>query len=87
MLDPAHAAEAKRIEGEVIGATDPMGSPNLSSAKLTVEAIMDNAACRYGGVLRGTTAPVVFMSRADSPATRLDSLALALRLLDTGGDA
>jgi phosphotransacetylase len=84
----AEAAEAKRIEGEVIGAADAMVFPNLLSANLTVKAIMYTAACRYGGVLRGTTAPVVFMSRADSPATRLNSLALALRLLDTtGGDA
>ena len=33
------------------------------------------------GVLVGARCPVVFMSRADSAATRLHSLALALRLL------
>ena len=75
------AAEAKQIGGAVIGAADAMVFPNLVSANLTVKAIMYTAACRYGGVLRGTAAPVVFMSRADSPATRLNSLALALRLL------
>jgi phosphotransacetylase len=55
--------------------------PNLLSANLTVKAIMYTSRCRYGGVLQGTTAPVAFMSRADTPATRLNSLALALRLL------
>jgi phosphate butyryltransferase len=77
----AEAAEAKQLGGAVIGAADAMVFPNLVSANLTVKAIMCTAACRYGGVLRGTAAPVVFMSRADSPATRLNSLALALRLL------
>jgi phosphotransacetylase len=75
------AAEAKRVGGAVSGTADAMIFPNLVSANLTVKAIMYTAACRFGGVLRGTTAPVVFMSRADSPATRLNSLALALRLL------
>ena len=54
--------------------------PDLLSANLTVKAIMYTADCRFGGVLRGTARPVVFMSRADTTATRLNSLALALRL-------
>jgi phosphotransacetylase len=83
----AEAAEAKRFEGEVTGSADVMVFPNLVSANLTVKAIMYTAACRFGGVLRGTAAPVVFMSRADSPATRLNSLAMALRLLDDEGEA
>jgi len=84
-FDLAYAAGAgtsKRIEGEVVGAADIMLFPNLLSANLTVKAIMYTADCRFGGILRGTTAPVVFMSRADSTETRLNSLALALRFLD-----
>ena len=77
----ADAADKKRAGGEVVGAADVMLFPDLTAANLTVKAIMCTAPCRYGGVLRGTTSPVVFMSRADSPATRLHSLALALRLL------
>jgi phosphate butyryltransferase len=57
-------------------------SSNLLSANLTVKAIMYTADCRFGGVLRGTSAPVVFMSRADTTETRLNSLALTLRILD-----
>jgi phosphotransacetylase len=52
--------------------------PNLLAANLTVKAIMYTAACRFGGVLCGAACPVVFMSRADTTATRLNSLALAL---------
>jgi phosphate butyryltransferase len=84
-FDLAYATEAgakKRIEGSVVGAADIMLFPNLLSANLTVKAIMYTTDCRFGGVLKGTIAPVVFMSRADTTATRLDSLALSLRILD-----
>jgi phosphotransacetylase len=50
------------------------------SANLTVKAMMYTADCRFGGVLCGAGCPVVFMSRADTTATRLNSLALALKL-------
>jgi phosphotransacetylase len=83
-FDLAYAAEAatkKRGQGPVVGAADVMLFPDLVSANLTVIAIMYTAECRFGGVLCGATCPVAFMSRADSTATRLNSLTLALRLL------
>jgi phosphotransacetylase len=78
----ADAADKKRVGGEVVGAADVMVFPDLLSANLTVKAVMYTADCRFGGVLQGASAPVVFMSRADTAATRLRSLALALRVLD-----
>lgn len=75
------AGEKKKIEGGVVGAADAMLFPDLSSANLTVKAIMYTADCRFGGVLCGTACPVVFMSRADTTTTRLNSLALTLRML------
>jgi phosphate butyryltransferase len=80
------AGEKKCIAGEVVGAADIMVFPNLLSANLSVKAIMYTADCRFGGVLKGTTAPVVFMSRADTVATRLNSLALTLAILDHEDD-
>jgi phosphate butyryltransferase len=84
-FDLAYAADAgakKRVEGSVIGEADIMLFPSLLSANLTVKAIMYTADCKFGGVLRGTSAPVVFMSRADNTETRLNSLALTLRILE-----
>jgi phosphate butyryltransferase len=84
-FDLAYASDAgvkKQFESDVGGAADIMLFPNLLSANLTVKAIMYTSDCRFGGVLRGTSAPVVFMSRADSTETRLNSLALTLRILD-----
>jgi phosphotransacetylase len=75
------AAGKKGVGGDVVGAADVMIFPDLSSANLTVKAIMYTADCRFGGVLRGTTHPVAFMSRADDVPTRLNSLAMALRLI------
>jgi phosphotransacetylase len=78
----AVAGERKRIGGSVVGAADIMLFPNLLAANLTVKAMMYTADCRFGGVLGGTSVPVVFMSRADTTETRLNSLALTLALLD-----
>lgn len=82
----ADAGEKKRIEGAVVGAADGMLFPNLLSANLTVKAIMYTADCRFGGVLCGAACPVVFMSRADSTATRMNSLAFTLRMLTARND-
>ena len=77
----ADAGEKKKIDGGVVGAADAMLFPDLLSANLTVKAIMYTADCRFGGVLCGASSPVVFMSRADTTTTRLNSLALTLKLL------
>jgi phosphotransacetylase len=58
----------------------------LLAANLTVKAIMYTARSRFGGVLCGAACPVVFMSRADTVETRLNSLALAIRLLLAADD-
>jgi phosphotransacetylase len=76
----ADAADKKRIGGPVVGAADVFLFPNLLAANLTVKAIMYTADCRFGGVLCGAACPVVFMSRADSTSTRLNSLAVALKI-------
>jgi phosphate butyryltransferase len=77
----AAAAERKKRTDAAFGVADIMLFPNLLAANLTVKAIMYTAACRFGGMLCGASCPVVFMSRADTPATRLNSLALALHAL------
>jgi phosphate butyryltransferase len=76
----ADAAAKKKLADADFGVADIMLFPNLLSANLAVKAIMYTADCRFGGVLCGAACPVVFMSRADTTATRLNSLALALRL-------
>ena len=76
-FDAAAAAKKKLAEG----VADIMLFPNLLSANLTVKAITYTADCCFGGVLCGAACPVVFMSRADTAARRLNSMALALNVL------
>jgi phosphotransacetylase len=71
------AGSRKGIDGPVVGAADILLFPDLTSANLTVKAIMYTADCRFGGILCGASCPIVFMSRSDTAATRLNSLALA----------
>jgi phosphate butyryltransferase len=79
-FDTAAAAKKKRNDPE-FGIADILLFPNLLSSNLTVKAIMYTADCLFGGVLCGVSCPVVFMSRSDTTATRLNSLALALNTL------
>jgi phosphate butyryltransferase len=72
------AAMKKQRHDPAFGIADILILPNLLAANLTVKAIMYTAACRFGGVLCGAACPVAFMSRSDTTATRLSSLALAL---------
>jgi phosphotransacetylase len=78
MAFDVEAAVKKQRHDSAFGVADVLLFPNLLAANLTVKAIMYTAACRFGGVLCGAACPVVFMSRADTTATRLNSLALAL---------
>lgn len=83
-FDLAYASVAgarKGIGGDVTGQADAMVFPNLLSANLTVKSMMYTADCRFGGILKGTSSPVVFMSRADNVETRLHSIAFALHTL------
>lgn len=74
------AGEKKGVAGDVTGHADAMIFPNLLAANLTVKAMMYTADCQFGGVLTGTTHPVVFMSRADNIQTRMNSIAYAIQL-------
>jgi phosphotransacetylase len=89
-FDLAYAAEAaatKNLHFADFDMADILLFPNLLCANLTVKAIMYTAECRFGGVLCGAACPVVFMSRADTTATRLNSLALAVVLATNASKA
>ncbi|TWT58628.1 Phosphate acetyltransferase [Thalassoglobus neptunius] len=78
------ASNKKGIDGEVTGCVDAMVFPNLLSANLTVKGMMYTSDCQFGGILTGTSHPVVFMSRADTVETRLNSIAYALHVCEAG---
>lgn len=72
------AAGKKGISNPVAGRAEVMLVPDIHSGNLMGKAIMYFAECRFGGVVVGTSAPAVFLSRSDSAETRLDTLALGV---------
>ncbi|MCX7804046.1 MAG: bifunctional enoyl-CoA hydratase/phosphate acetyltransferase [Planctomycetota bacterium] len=76
-------ARKKGIEHPVAGRAEILLVPDIHSGNLMAKAIMYFSECEFGGIVMGTRAPVAFLSRADSAATRLNSIALAV--LTAGG--
>jgi len=80
-LDNAVSEEDARKKGithPVAGHAEIMLAPDIHSGNLMAKAIMYFAECSFGGIVVGSSAPIVFLSRADTAATRLNSLALGV---------
>ena len=71
------AAEHKNISGPVAGRADIMLLPNIESANVMYKTLTYTAKTKNGGILVGTSAPVILTSRADSFETKVNSIALA----------
>jgi len=73
-----HAAALKGIASPVAGQADLLICPDVVAGNLLGKSMLYLAGARGAGVLLGARAPVVMLSRADDPATKLRSLALAV---------
>lgn len=71
------AAEHKGITGEVAGKADILLLPNIETANVMYKTLTYTAKTRNGGLLVGTSAPVILTSRADNFETKVNSIALA----------
>ena len=71
------AAEHKGITGEVAGKADIVLLPNIETANVMYKTLTYTAKTRNGGLLVGTSAPVILTSRADNFETKVNSIALA----------
>lgn len=71
------AAEHKGITGPVAGKADIILLPNIETANVMYKTLTYTAECKNGGLLVGTSAPVILTSRADSFETKVNSIALA----------
>jgi phosphate butyryltransferase len=76
----AEAAQAKGIAGPVAGQADILLVPSVLVGNIFAKGIMYFAGCRFGGVVAGTTRPVMFLSRADTAAAKLNTIALGVLL-------
>jgi predicted methyltransferase MtxX (methanogen marker protein 4) len=74
----AAAAKEKGIVSEVAGCADILLMPDLVSGNILAKTLGFLGGAVAAGAVLGLTAPVVLTSRADTPAARLASLALAV---------
>lgn len=79
-LDNAISEEAaahKGITGPVAGKADIILVPNIEAGNIMYKTLIYTSNCKNGGLLVGTSAPVVLTSRSDSHEVKLYSIALA----------
>lgn len=71
------AAKHKGVTGPVAGKADVIMLPDIETANVMYKTLTYTAKSRNGGILVGTSAPVILTSRADSFETKVNSIALA----------
>ena len=71
------AAHHKGISGPVAGKADIIMLPNIETANVMYKCLTYTSKLKNGGLLVGTSAPVILTSRADSFETKVNSIALA----------
>jgi phosphate butyryltransferase len=71
------AAKHKNIGGQVAGKADILLMANIEAANAMYKCLTYTTEAKNGGLLVGTSAPVIVTSRADTPETKLNSIALA----------
>lgn len=71
------AAKHKKLGGPVAGKADILLMANIEAGNAMYKCLTYTTQAKNGGLLVGTSAPVILTSRADSPETKLNSIALA----------
>lgn len=74
------AARIKGVSGPVAGRADILLVPSVLAGNMFCKGIMYFADCRFGGLVAGTARPVAFLSRADSAASKLNTIALGVMM-------
>lgn len=71
------AAKHKGIVSPVAGHADIILVPNIETGNVMYKTLTYTANAKNGGILAGAAAPVILTSRADSPESKMLSIALA----------
>lgn len=72
------AAKHKGVTGPVAGHADVVLMPNIEAGNIMYKTLNYMGNLKTGSLIMGAAAPIVMTSRADSPQTKLNSLAVAL---------
>jgi len=80
----AEAARIKRIDSQVAGDADLLLMPDLNASNMLYKSFIYVGGGDCAGVVQGARVPVVITSRADSVASRIASVALAMLAMPDG---
>ena len=79
------ASDHKKIKSEIAGDVDFLLMPNISAANIWAKGLIFFASAKAAGMVAGAAKPVIMLSRADKPETKLNSIALGVAI-STGSD-
>jgi len=79
------AAEHKQIQSQVSGDVDFLLMPSISTANIWAKGLILFAGAQAAGTIAGAARPIIMLSRADTPATKLNSIALGV-IISEGAD-
>jgi len=72
------AAAIKKIQSPVAGDVDFILMPNISAANIWAKGLIYYSKTRAAGMVVGALHPIIMLSRADDPQTKLNSIALGV---------
>lgn len=76
----AFAAERKGIDSPLVENTDIFVTPDIEAANILYRAILYFAKGESGGIVIGARVPLVLLSRAETPETKIRSIAIGILL-------
>lgn len=81
------AAECKGIDSPIVENTDIFLAPDIEAANILYRAILYFARGESGGIVVGAKVPLILLSRAETPETKIRSIALAMLAAARSGSA
>lgn len=72
------AADRKKVDSPIVEKTDILIFPNIEAANIFLRSVTYLANAEIGGLIYGTRVPVISLSRAETPQTKLNSIALSI---------
>lgn len=72
------AAQHKKLTSAIAGEVDFIAMPNISAANIWAKGLVYLAQAKIAGIVAGAARPVIMLSRADEPETKLYSIALGI---------
>jgi phosphate butyryltransferase len=72
------AADHKKLKSEIAGDADFIAMPNIAAANIWAKGLVYLGRAKIAGIVAGAAKPVVMLSRADEPETKVNSIALGI---------